>query len=183
MRRKRKILEIAQLSKHMAKLKFSLFMMKNIFVPSHEKHAFAVKILHGSSIPNFYHLSFFARQFQRRSTTGWIIIITCPRCHGKGICIHSTKKALMQTPQNTYKLTKPSLDLYYLELWPWNTLSSVYPRCCYYYPHSHPYAANTSKPILHKFSFPLAVRLTHFALTLTTHLPPACLHLYLNTAF
>lgn len=75
MRRKRKILEIAQLSKQMAKLKFSLFMMKNIFAPSHEKHAFAMKILHGSSTPNFYCLSFFARQFQRRSTTGWIIVI------------------------------------------------------------------------------------------------------------
>lgn len=29
----------------------------------------------------------------------------------------------MQTPQNVYKITNPSLDLCYLELWPWNTLT------------------------------------------------------------
>lgn len=48
----------------MANLKFSLFMMKNIFAPSQEKYAFAMKILHGISTPNFYHLSFLPDSFK-----------------------------------------------------------------------------------------------------------------------
>lgn len=49
--------------------------MKNICAPSHKNHTFAVKILHRNFILTFYHLSFFGSQFQRRSTTGWVIVM------------------------------------------------------------------------------------------------------------
>lgn len=112
-------------------------------------------------------------QFWRRYTTRWVIVIYIfSECHLEGICSPFMRKSQSQSPQNAYMITEPSLDLHYLELWPWNLLSFSLFKTLLPLPSPTP-AQNISKPFLSQVSalcrlfkafhsYPDSLSFTHF---------------------